>query len=175
MDDRLEILRADITLLSVDAIVNAANSALARGGGVCGAIFRAAGPMLDEECRAIGNCPTGEARITGGYGLRARWIIHTVGPVWQGGGHGESKFLASCYRSSLALASRHKIETIAFPSIGTGTFGYPVEPAARIALKEIEAGLARYPRIKAITVACFDDATLAAYRDARREIETATQ
>ncbi len=171
VDDRLEILRADITLLTVDAIVNAANTALARGGGVCGAIFRAAGPMLDEECRAIGGCSTGEARLTHGYGLRARWIIHTVGPVWQGGNHGEPKFLASCYRSSLALAVRHKIETIAFPSIGTGIYGYPVELAARIALKELDSGLGRYARLKGITVACFDDATLAAYGEARREIE----
>jgi O-acetyl-ADP-ribose deacetylase (regulator of RNase III) len=171
VEDRLEILRADITLLAVDAIVNAANTELARGGGVCGAIFRAAGPMLDEECRRIGGCPTGDARITHGYGLRARFVIHTVGPVWEGGKRGEAGRLAACYGNSLALASRHGVRTIAFPSISTGIYGYPVAEASRIALRELTRGLARYPRLERVSVACFDDAVLHAYEAARRELD----
>ncbi len=137
MDPRIEIVEGDITKCEVDAIVNAANEGLTDGGGVNGAIHRAAGPGLDEECRRIGGCPTGEARITGGHELRARWIIHTVGPVWQGGERGEDDLLAGCYRASLELARRHGVRTIAFPLISTGIFGYPFERAVRIALEAI--------------------------------------
>ena len=170
MFGRLEIVRGDITRLQVDAIVNAANTALARGGGVCGAIFRAAGPGLDEECRWLGGCPTGEARITRGYDLPAKWVIHAPGPVWEGGGSGEAELLAGCYRNSLALAAERGAATVAFPSISTGIFGYPVEQACRIALQEIAAGLERHPGLTRVTVACFDEATLAAYREAEKEL-----
>src|SRR6266487_1020838 len=145
MAGRIEIARGDITRLAVDAIVNAANTALARGGGVCGAIFRAAGPGLAEECARLGGCPTGEARITRGYGLPAKWVIHTPGPVWEGGGRGEPEQLAGCYRSSLALAAEHGLATLAFPSISTGTYGFPVDQACRIALREIARGLEQHP------------------------------
>lgn len=141
MDPRIEIVEGDITKLEVDAVVNAANEGLTDGGGVNGAIHRAAGPGLGEECRRIGGCPTGEARITGGYGLPARWIIHTVGPVWQGGDRGEDDLLGNCYRASLGLARRHGARTIAFPLISTGIFGYPFERAVRIALEAIDGFL----------------------------------
>jgi O-acetyl-ADP-ribose deacetylase (regulator of RNase III) len=145
MDPRIEIIEGDITRLRVDAIVNAANEGLTDGGGVNGAIHRAAGPGLDEECRRIGGCPTGEARITGGYDLPARWVVHTVGPVWHGGERGEDDLLASCYRRSLALGTQHGVRTIAFPLISTGIFGYPFERAVRIALGSIDGSLAGHP------------------------------
>ncbi len=170
MAGRIEIARGDITRLAVDAIVNAANTALARGGGVCGAIFRAAGPGLEEECRRLGGCPTGEARITRGHGLAAKWVIHTPGPVWEGGGSGEAALLASCYRSSLALAAEHGARTVGFPSISTGIYGFPVDRACRIALREIARGLERHPGLTSVTVVCFDEATLATYREAEREL-----
>ncbi len=133
----MQFIQADITTLTVDAIVNAANERLSDGAGVNGAIHRAAGPQLTAACRAIGGCPTGQAQITPGFDLPARFVIHTVGPVWRGGNHGEAELLASAYRSSLALAAEHDLRTVAFPAISCGIFGYPVEQAARIAVATV--------------------------------------
>ena len=165
MTQRICAIQGDITKLQVDAIVNAANSSLLGGGGVDGAIHRAAGPELLEECRRIGGCPTGEARITQGYHLPAKYVIHTVGPRYRDGRHGEDDLLASCYRNSLALAVRHDVRTIAFPAISTGVYRFPPDRAASIAVREVSEFLRNSPQIECVTFACFDAATHALYRN----------
>jgi O-acetyl-ADP-ribose deacetylase len=164
--NRMEAMQADITHLHVDAIVNAANESLLGGGGVDGAIHRAAGPELLAECRKLGGCPTGQARITRGYRLPVPHVIHTVGPVWHGGGAGEPELLASCYRESLSLARAHGIATIAFPAISCGIYGFPIPEAARIALREARAVLQTTPEITRVIFACFNAEVLAAYQAA---------
>ena len=166
MPDRIEIAEGDITTFEVDAIVNAANSTLLGGGGVDGAIHRAAGPELYEECRTLGGCPTGEARITRGYDLPAKHVIHTVGPVWNGGKHGEDELLASCYRNSLALAAENRIKTIAFPAISTGVYRFPPDRAARIAVREVRSFLRDNPSIEKVMFVCFGSAARGAYEQA---------
>ena len=166
MLDRIFVIRGDITRQEDDAIVNAANTTLLGGGGVDGAIHRAAGPELLEECKGLGGCPTGEARLTCGYLLKATYVIHTVGPVWQGGDHGEDDLLARCYRSSLELARKCFVRTISFPSISTGAYGFPVARAASIAIREIKKFLDETPAIERVTLVCFDDATRGAYEKA---------
>lgn len=157
---------ADITTLPVDAIVNAANEQLAAGGGVCGAIFRAAGPGLAEACAALGGCPTGEARATSGFRLPARIIVHTVGPVWRGGGHGEADLLASAYRASMGCAAEHQAVSVAFPAISTGIYGFPLDHAVPLAVSTIREVLAEGSPIEHVVFACFSSDVLAAYRAA---------
>ncbi len=170
MKDRLAIVQGDITQLDVDAIVNAANKSLLSGSGVNGAIHRAAGPELLEECRTLGGCETGEAKITGGYDLKANWVIHTVGPMWQGGDADEDELLAQCYRNSLALAQEHPIETIAFPAISTGAFRFPVERATRIAITEVLEFLSENDAPKRVILICYGDRTYNVYQRVLEEI-----
>jgi O-acetyl-ADP-ribose deacetylase (regulator of RNase III) len=172
MPDRISIVQGDITRMDVDAIVNAANNSLLGGGGVDGAIHRAAGPQLLEETRTLGGCPTGEARITGGYNLPAKWVIHTVGPIWKGGDNGEDELLASAYRNSLKLADERGVRTIAFPSISTGAYGFPVARAARIALREISDFLEAEPQsVEQVILVAFGERTYRAYTEALEEID----
>ncbi|MGH2501931.1 MAG: O-acetyl-ADP-ribose deacetylase [Ktedonobacterales bacterium] len=162
--DRMVIARGDITQLTVDAIVNAANSSLLGGGGVDGAIHRAAGPELVTECHTLGGCPTGEARITRGYRLPARWVIHTVGPVWNGGGYDEDEKLARCYRNSLALASQRGARAVAFHAISTGVYGFPLARATTIAVRETQVYLRAHPEITQVTFVCFGADAAAVYQ-----------
>ena len=161
--NRIEVIEADITTLAVDAIVNAANTSLLGGGGVDGAIHRAAGPELLAECRTLGGCETGRAKITRGYRLPARWVIHAVGPIWRGGTHGEPDLLASAYRESLRLAADQGARTIAFPAISCGVYGYPVSEAATIAVREVRAFLDSDARLERVTLTCFGSVVLDAY------------
>jgi O-acetyl-ADP-ribose deacetylase (regulator of RNase III) len=170
---KIELIKGDITKIQADAIVNAANSTLLGGGGVDGAIHQAAGPGLLRECKKIGGCPTGEARITGGYGLPAKYVIHTVGPVWRGGsgdsfeaGSKEDKLLADCYRNSLVLANENGVKTIVFPSISTGAYRFPVERASKIAVKEMRDFLETHPEMEKIIVVCFGEEVFQAYEKA---------
>jgi len=163
MPTRLRAIQADITTLSVHAIVNAANTSLLGGGGVDGAIHRAAGPELLEECRRLGGCQTGEARITRGYRLAARHVIHAVGPIWHGGGQGEPELLASCYRTSIKLAGEHGLATLAFPSISTGVYGYPIELAAEVAVSTVRVAVTDHPMVEEVVFCCFSAADLRVY------------
>ena len=166
---RVHIRKADITTLPVDAIVNAANQSLLGGGGVDGAIHRAAGPDLLKECRTLGGCPTGEARITKAYRLPARYVIHAVGPRYRDGKHGEPEQLAGCYRNSLDLAVAHGVKTIAFPAISCGIYGYPIPDAARIAVGTVEAFLSTDNTVQQVIFACFGEDVMAAFQDALDE------
>jgi O-acetyl-ADP-ribose deacetylase (regulator of RNase III) len=168
--ENIAVIRGDITTLAVDAIVNAANESLLGGGGVDGAIHRAAGPELLAECRRLGGCPTGQAKITRGYQLPAKFVIHTVGPVWRGGAAGEPDLLASCYRDSLQLAARRGLNTVAFPSVSTGVYGYPLALACRIALRTVMTFLERHPLPRQVTFVCFSARDLDEYRLALAEI-----
>ena len=161
---RLTIIQGDITKITADAIVNAANCSLLGGGGVDGAIHRAAGPQLLEACSLLGGCPTGQARITPGFNLPAAFVIHTVGPVWQDGQHREDELLTACYRNSLQLAADHNLQTIAFPSISTGAYGFPVTRAARLAIAAIMQFLVEHDEPADVRIVCFDAQTYEAYR-----------
>jgi O-acetyl-ADP-ribose deacetylase (regulator of RNase III) len=170
MKNRIKIIEGDITKLKVDAIVNAANNSLLGGGGVDGAIHRAAGPELLEECRKLGGCPTGEAKITKGYKLPAKWVIYTVGPIWYGGNKGEDEMLAKCYQNCLALAEQYDIKTIAFPSISTGAYGFPMERATRITLREVKNFLEKNTSIEKVILVCFGKSAYDCYQKAFKEI-----
>ncbi|MDY3015191.1 MAG: O-acetyl-ADP-ribose deacetylase [Evtepia sp.] len=169
MDPRISVIQGDITRQTCDAIVNAANTSLLGGGGVDGAIHRAAGPDLLAECRTLHGCDTGKAKITGGYRLPASYVIHTPGPIWRGGENGEPDLLASCYRSCLALAAEKGCKTVCFPSISTGVYHFPLAQAAAIAIREIRAFLAEHPLPEQVTMVCFDAKTKAAYDKALAE------
>jgi O-acetyl-ADP-ribose deacetylase (regulator of RNase III) len=170
---RIHAVRGDITTLEVDAVVNAANTSLLGGGGVDGAIHYAAGPGLLEECRKIGGCPTGEARITDAYRLKARWIIHTVGPIWKNGNRGEPQLLASCYESSLRLATEHHLKSIAFPAISTGAYAYPLELATKVAVSTVQAFTERSNCPEEVIFCCFSGEAFAVYKRILRDLMTA--
>ena len=167
---RLKVLQGDVTKQKVDAVVNAANRSLLGGGGVDGAIHRAAGPGLLEECRALGGCPTGGAKMTRGHRLPAKHVIHTVGPVWQGGGAGEDDLLAQCYRSCFALVEEHGLRSVAFPAISCGVYAFPVERAARIAVAEVRRFLEGNTEVERVLVVCFTEEVYDAYRGALQEL-----
>lgn len=162
---RIEIVKGDITTQKVDAIVNAANESLLGGGGVDGAIHRAAGPELLEECRGLNGCPTGEAKVTKGYKLPAKHVIHTVGPIWRGGDNDEDRLLANCYKNSLKLASENNVKSIAFPSISTGVYGYPIELASRIALTEIQSFIKANKEMDKVVIVCFGEDAFQTYQE----------
>ena len=166
MHDRIELVETDITTLEVDGIVNAANNSLLGGGGVDGAIHRAAGPELLEECRTLNGCATGDAKITRGYSLPARYVIHTVGPVWQGGDSNEEELLANCYQRCLALARQYELRTLALPAISTGVYGFPKKQAAIIAVREVKKALESSPELNKIQLVCFNRETREAYEEA---------
>ena len=174
MGERIAIVDGDITAQRVDAIVNAANNTLLGGSGVDGAIHRVAGPKLLEECQSLGGCETGDAKVTRGYNLPARWVIHTVGPIWSGGGQEEADLLASCYRRCLALASQHLFRTIAFPAISTGAYGFPVELATQIAVKEVVSHLKQDLSIEQVIFVCFNDRTYQDYLAAVGKLDEIT-
>jgi len=171
MHDKIELVETDITTLEVDGIVNAANNSLLGGGGVDGAIHRAAGPELLEECRTLNGCATGDARITRGYNLPVRYVIHTVGPVWQGGDSNEEKLLTSCYQHCLDLAREYELQTLAFPAISTGVYGFPKRQAAIIAVREVKKVLDSSPELKKIQLVCFNRETRKAYEEALVGVE----
>jgi O-acetyl-ADP-ribose deacetylase (regulator of RNase III) len=170
VSNRIAVVEGDITKQRVDAIVNAANTTLLGGGGVDGAIHRAAGPELLAECRTLGGCATGQAKITRGYKLHAQWVIHTVGPVWHGGQHGEDDLLASCYRSCFALIVQHGIKSVAFPSISTGAYGFPMDRAARIAVRETKNFLDRNQPVEKVVLVCFGASALEIHKRVLTEI-----
>lgn len=171
MRERIQVIRGDITRQSVDAIVNAANCSLLGGGGVDGAIHRAAGPELLAECRTLHGCETGQAKITKGYRLPAKYVIHTPGPIWHGGSHGEEELLASCYRACLTLASHNGCETVDFPSISTGVYHFPLDKASKIAMDTMAAYLSRHPEIRQVRMVCFDERTEGFYKAALEKLE----
>ncbi len=171
--DRLVLIRGDLTTVAADALVNAANASLRGGGGLDGAMHRAAGPEMRAECLKIRGCPTGEARITGAGRLSARHVIHAVGPMWRGGQHGEHALLASCYRHAFLLVQAHGLRTVAFPSLSTGLYGFPIEEAAPIALRAMREALARQPALERVTAVLYTDADLAVYQRTLAQLDSA--